>query len=111
MTLDRPTPHTVLRAFAAESTLPVDQVLARLAALLPDASRYPGLLVVQGAWWYRAEYRVVAVDGLDLAAGGRSRIEHVLLNVASPAHWAGPITGRAVVRDAGAAFERLVAQL
>lgn len=104
MTLDRPSPHTVLRSFVAESSLSADQALARLAALLPDAMQHLELLVVQGGWWYRAEYRVVAV-------GAGSRIEHVLLNVASPAHWAGPITGRAAVRDAEAEFLRLVARL
>ena len=104
MTLDRPTPHTVLRRYVAECVLPPAEALDALAALLPDASRYPGLLVVQGGWWYRAEYRVVP-------DGARSRIEHTLLNVASPAHWAGPITGRAAIRDAEREFGELVGRL
>ena len=101
MTFERPDPQTLLRAYSAELPLPVESVTEALASLLSPVQVYTDLLVVQGGWWYRAEYRVVAVDG-------GSRIDHELLNVASPAHWAGPITGRASIRDAEAAFARLV---
>lgn len=62
------------------------------------------LIVVQGGWWYRAEYRVVAGES-------GSIVEHTVLNVAARMHWAGPIAGRREVREAPAVFQRLLKAL
>lgn len=61
-------------------------------------------VVVQGSWWYRAEYRVVPDDH-------GSHIEHSILNVAQRAHRLGAVTGRRVIAEAPAQFERLVREL
>ena len=62
------------------------------------------LVVSQGGWWYRAEYRVVPdAEG--------SHLEHTLLNVAERARRLGRFTGRKVVASAPKDFERLVAGL
>ena len=63
-----------------------------------------GLIVVQGGWWYRAEYRVTP-DPVG------SRLGMTIVNVAKPAHWAGPITGRSVLRASDQAFRQLVEEL
>ena len=106
--LDRPARSTVLREHQSVVDAPVADVFAALATALDtghestfaaDESR--GLIVVQGGWWYRAEYRVSADP-----AG--TRIAFSLLNVATPAHWAGPITGRAAVRSAAQDFGALM---
>ena len=76
----------------------------------PDAHSYftadpiSSLIIVQGGWWYRAEYRVVAGETGSL-------IEHTLLNVAERMHWAGPIAGRREIAAAPAVFQALVKAL
>jgi hypothetical protein len=62
------------------------------------------LLVSQGGWWYRGEWRV-----LPDPAG--SRVECEIVNVARTAHWAGPVAGRAVLKAAPEAFRALLAEL
>ncbi len=62
------------------------------------------LIVSQGGWWYRAEYRVVPDEQ-------GSNVEHVMLNVAKTARSLGRFSGRRVVADAPAAFETLLRQL
>lgn len=62
------------------------------------------LVISQGGWWYRAEYRVIP-DEIG------SNLEYTLLNVAERAHRLGRFTGRKVVEAAPAAFDRLVAEL
>ena len=62
------------------------------------------LIVAQGGWWYRGEYRVVPDEQ-------GSHVEHVMLNVARIARPLGRFTGRRVVADAPAAFETLLRQL
>jgi hypothetical protein len=101
--LDRPTPATVLRSYATTLGAEPEQVFAALVAHLDGATVDADSLraVVQGGWWYRAEYVVLADDD-------GARIEHELVNVAKPLHWAGPITGRAAIADSAGAFQRLV---
>ena len=62
------------------------------------------LIVSQGGWWYRGEYRVVPDER-------GSHVEHVMLNVAQTARSPGRFTGRRAVLDAPAAFETLLRQL
>lgn len=62
------------------------------------------LIVAQGGWWYRGEYRVVPDEQ-------GSHVEHVMLNVAKTARSLGRFTGRKVVADAPVAFETLLRQL
>jgi hypothetical protein len=104
--LDRPVTHTVLRSYA--STLPADPdaVFASLVAHLGSATVDDGsrLAVVQGGWWYRAEYTVLNDDE-------GARIEHELVNVARPLHWLGPITGRTQIADSPFAFQRLLTSI
>ena len=111
--LERPARGTVLREFAGIVPGPPDRVfglvLDRVRPVSPEGGTLStdparGLIVVQGGWWYRAEYRITADP-----AG--SRLGMTIVNVARPAHWAGPITGRGVLRASGAAFEQLVDEL
>jgi len=102
--LRRPTPATLLREHQSVIGAPLDRVFAALAAAVdPGPESHfavdpaAGMIVVQGGWWYRAEYLVTADS-----AG--TRIQFTLLNVASPAHWAGPITGRAAIRSSAHDF-------
>lgn len=62
------------------------------------------LIVAQGGWWYRGEYRVVPDER-------GSHVEHVMLNVAQTAKSLGRFTGRKVIADAPARFETLLRQL
>jgi hypothetical protein len=103
----------VLRSFAGTVPAAPDRVfeslLARVSPMSPEGGNLSAdpiarLVAVQGGWWYRGEYRVSADP-----AG--SRLELTIVNVAAPAHWAGPITGRSVLRASPAVFERLVADL
>jgi hypothetical protein len=69
---------------------------------LADSAAF--LIVAQGGWWYRGEYRVVPDEN-------GSHVEHVIVNVAQTARSLGMFTGRRVVADAPAAFETLLRQL
>ena len=106
VTLDRPIPSTVLRELTGTIPRAPEAIFATLVAAvgprLMDAAQL--LAIVQGDYWYRAEYRVSAD-----AAG--SRVDLVLLNVAARPHWLGALTGRAAIRDAGDAFEGLLRSL
>ncbi|MEO7349384.1 MAG: hypothetical protein ABIW32_05960 [Terrimesophilobacter sp.] len=62
------------------------------------------LVIVQGGWWYRAEYRIIPDDF-------GSRIEHVLLNVAGSSRGLGRLAGRRLIESAPAEFERLITSL
>ncbi len=68
---------------------------------LADAAAF--LIVAQGGWWYRGEYRVIP-DALG------SNVEHHLLNIAH-ARRLGRLTGGRVIRAAPMQFERLVKEL
>jgi hypothetical protein len=61
------------------------------------------LIVAQGGWWYRAEYRVVPDEF-------GSNVEHTLLNIAKQRRL-GRFTGRAVIGATPAQFDRLLRQL
>jgi len=93
---DRPAKHTVLREFVREVGAAPDAVLSAL-----PGARYGDLVVVQGDWWYRAEYRVEA-----LATG--SRVELTIVNVAERLHWSAPLAGRRELADAERAFDELL---
>lgn len=87
----------------------VDALAAKLdpgpeAESLFTADTGAGLVISQGGWWYRAEYRVVPD-----ATG--SHLEYTLLNIAGRAHRLGRFTGRKVVKEGPAAFARLLAEL
>jgi hypothetical protein len=69
---------------------------------LADPSAF--LIVAQGGWWCRSEYRVVPDER-------GSHVEHQMLNVAQTARSLSRLTGRRVVADAPAAFETLLRQL
>lgn len=62
------------------------------------------LVISQGGWWYRGEYRVVPDDH-------GCHVEHAVVNVAQRAPRIASFTGRTVIRDAPAEFERLMRQL
>jgi hypothetical protein len=107
--IGRPARSTVLREHQSVIEAPLSAVLARLAAVVDPGEQSSfavdetaGLVVVQGGWWYRAEYRVAADP-----AG--TRVTLTILNVAQPAHWAGPITGRAALRSSAQDFGAVIA--
>ena len=111
--LDRPSRGTPLRSFAGTVSGAPDavfaEVLRRVAPGSPEGGHLSSdpvrrLVVVQGGWWYRGEWRVIP-DGTG------SRIEYEIVNVAQPAHWAGPLTGRRELRAAPAAFSALLREL
>lgn len=111
--LNLPERHTVLCSLVGHLDADPEAVYERLAGLLAPGDETGGhfladparrLIVVQGDWWYRGEYRV-------RPDGAGSTVEHEIFNVARIAHWAGALTGRSVVRGAPAAFGRLVNQL
>lgn len=62
------------------------------------------LVIVQGGWWYRAEYRVIPDDE-------GSRVEHVLLNIAATSRSLGRFAGRRLIASAPADFARLITSL
>jgi hypothetical protein len=106
----RPERHTVLRSFRGH-------ILARPAAVfaaLDDRLRPDGetgshyttepsafLIIVQGDWWYRGEYRVVPDES-------GSNLEHVIVNVAQRARVLSSITSRRVLAASPAEFETLL---
>lgn len=67
-----------------------------------DASAF--LIIAQGGWWYRGEYRVVP----DLTG---SNIEHIMINIATKTRSLGWLAGRRVIRDAPSVFEKLLREL
>lgn len=109
----RPPKHAVLHTFAAHIDGTPDAVFAVLAerVLPPEnavmlylADAAERMVVVQGGWWYRGEYRVVTD-----AAG--STLEHVILNVAQRGEKAALVAGGRVIRTAPLAFHELVTRL
>jgi hypothetical protein len=107
---DRPAVATVLRSLTDFVSADEDAVFSALAKRLePEVGAasfslvdpVKRIIVVQGDWWYRGEWRV----SRDPAG---SDIEYDLVNVARRAHWAGKLTGRRVSRDARATFGDLV---
>jgi hypothetical protein len=102
--LNRPARHTLLKQHESVLDAPVARVLAALTIAVDPGAQSSfavdesvGLIVVQGGWWYRAEYTVRPDES-------GSRVTFSLLNVATPAHWAGPITGRDAIRSSARDF-------
>ncbi len=62
------------------------------------------VVIVQGGWWYRAEYQVIPDDS-------GATVEHALLNVAETGKRIGRWASRKVVETAPADFERLITSL
>ena len=104
--------------------------------LLTDANAR--FVVIEDGWWYRAEYRVrpEVEQASDQGAGVESEsesddandadnandsdssdatigsvVEFEIINVAQTAHWAAAFAARSVVRNAPAAFGRLLTEL
>lgn len=106
--LERPARHTVLRSFAGHLDATPDAAFraleAELAVHRPAVDPAARLVVVQGEWWYRAEYRVRADDDRP----GETIVEHEIVNVAERWHRLAPFAGRAELRDAPSAFQRLL---
>ncbi len=106
---DRPAAATVLRDFSGFISSDDDDVFDSLvkhvvptaagAKTIVDAAER--LIVVQGNWWYRGEWRI----SRDPAG---SLVEYTILNIAELAHWAGRLTARRVLRDAPREFDELV---
>lgn len=110
---NRPVKNTVLHTFTARiDAAPVDVFLALRARLDPGSTTATAyladpeelLVVTQGSWWYRAEYRVVPEP-----AG--ATVEHVVISVAQRGERAARVAGRRVIQDAPLAFHDLVRSL
>lgn len=122
---DLPAKHTVLRSFAGHLDASPDDVYAFLVARLIPGDEAGGhmltdpdarLVIVEGDWWYRAEYRVrperePESESESSHSRSGSVVEFEIINVAQTAHWAGALTARSVVRNAPAAFGRLLTEL
>lgn len=110
--LERPLRSTPLMALAGVVHADPDACFHALATALRPADAEGAFtadaatrtVIRQGGWWYRGEWRVLEHEN-------GSRVEHELINIARPAHWAGPITGRRVVRAAPGEFQRLLSRL
>jgi hypothetical protein len=109
----RPQQHSVLRSFRAHLRVRPAAVFAALDdRLRPTAeahSRYTAdpaafLIITQGDWWYRGEYRLVPDET-------GTNLEHVIVNVAQRARALSAITARRVLAHAPAEFDALVRQL
>ena len=122
---DLPAKHTVLRSFAGHLDASPDDVYALLVRRLTPGDETGGhmltdpdarFIVVEGDWWYRAEYRVrpETEQGAEAAPDDdsvSSVVEFEIINVAQTAHWAGALTARSVLRSAPSAFGRLLTEL
>lgn len=105
--LIRPAPHTVLleleREVDASPSEVFDLLVPRLApadghtkfAVYPDSFT----AVMQGDWWYRGEYRVIAVPG-------GARVSYTVVNKAREQHEAGNLISKGTVAAAPDAFAR-----
>lgn len=109
----RPQNYTLLHSFSGHVKAKPRDVFDAIARrfdpatasggfVLADARSY--LVISQGSWWYRGEYRVVPDDH-------GSHVEHVILNVAQKGHRLGAWTGRKSIADAPAEFAKLLRQL
>lgn len=108
--LDVPARHTVLRSFAGHLEADPDAAFAQLVAKLAGGDEAAGhvradpaqrLVVVEGDWWYRGEYRVLPEESGAL-------VQYEIINVAQVARWAARWTARSVLEAAPAAFGRLL---
>lgn len=101
--------HTFAAHISAEPTAVFAALQGRLnplpQALYAFLSDPEALLIVaQGSWWFRAEYRVLPDDR-------GSSLEHVIVNVAQRGEKAALIAGRKVIASAPLAFHDLVKSL
>ncbi|TFB48743.1 hypothetical protein [Cryobacterium tagatosivorans] len=108
--LDAPARHTVLRSFAGHLEADPDAAFARLAGSLAAGDEAAGhvradperrLVVVEGDWWYRGEYRVLPEESGAL-------VQYEVINSARFARWAARWAARPVLEAAPAAFGRLL---
>jgi hypothetical protein len=79
-----------MKKLAEESghvTALVPDVRRRLLALLEGARTEGKVVVVQGGWWYRAEYHLMPEDG-------GTRVTLRVFNAATSARWAVPLANR-----------------
>lgn len=110
---NRPDKHTVLHTFTARIAATPGEVFRALSARLDPGSTTAAayladttelLVITQGSWWYRAEYRVIPErDG--------ATVEHIVVNVAQRGERAAAIAGRRVIQEAPLAFHELVKSL
>jgi hypothetical protein len=103
---ERPPVATVLGEYSAFVSDDADTVFDALARRVKSASppassilidKAERLIVLQGEWWYRGEWRV-SVE----AAG--SDVDYTIVNVAQRAHWVGRLTARGVLKKAPGGF-------
>jgi hypothetical protein len=103
---ERPSLATVLGEYSAFISDDADVVFDALARRVKNASppassilidKAQRLVVLQGEWWYRGEWRVTVE-----AAG--SDVDYSIINVARRAHWAGRLTARSVLKQAPGEF-------
>lgn len=110
---ERPEGSIVLARFeshVAARPQPVFEAVARIlnpgddarSDFLADPRR--SLIVAQGGWWYRAEYRVVPDDE-------GSHVEHCLVNTSGRENRFGRPVGHKLVEKAPEEFHRLIARL
>jgi len=99
-----------LGAHVAARPRPVFEVIARILNPGPDAHSdfladpARSLVVAQGGWWYRAEYRVVPDDK-------GSHVDHYLINTSGRESRFGTPVGHKQVAAAPEEFDRLIARL
>lgn len=109
----RPSDYTLLHSFSGHVKAKPQAVLEALcrrfdpgpgsrSLFTADPRSY--LLIAQGGWWYRGEYRVIADDH-------GSHVEHAILNVAHRARPMSRWVGRKTTDAAPAEFETLMRQL
>ncbi len=110
---ERPATYVVLHSFSghvkARPQAVFDTLDKRLRPSSESESRYLAdsaafLIIAQGGWWYRGEYRVVPDEY-------GSNIEHVMLNIAQNAPRLGWLSGRRVIAEAPSEFKKLVREL
>ena len=110
---ERPERHSVLHTFTAHVRARPEAVFAAVEARLDPGALAPVpylsdsdslLIVTQGGWWYRGEYRVVPDDT-------GSTLEHVVMNVAQRGEKAALVAGRKVIVEAPLQFHDLVKSL
>lgn len=110
---ERPPNYTLLHSFSGHVKARPSDVFEAVAKRLdpgPGSGSYytadprSYLVIVQGGWWYRGEYRIVPDDH-------GSHVEHAMLNIAQKGHRIGAWTGRKEIAAAPVEFERLLRQL
>lgn len=105
-----PGPRDALRSFAGHLEADPATVFARLETALATGDEVAGhvtidrarsVVVVEGDWWYRGEYRVLPEETGAL-------VQFEIINAASVAHRVAGWAARSVLAAAPAAFGRLL---